>query len=253
MDSCVAPLSYFGNNLGMTLSENVESSRNDPVWRNSQSLARQLAQALALPVDLTHRPRHRMSVGQTLIKTSDAVARLPFVMSGRLNAVVHIPGKQGGQIVPIAFGAGEIALVSYLFNHLPSGIDLIAAQVSTIQWIPVEEIETALLQDPQLMVLLVRFLGLRLREVQARERAGFARGVPARVSASLTRILADLPTSPDGRLLVHSTHEQLAASCGVSRPKTSLALKKMEQDGILKLGRKWVEVLNTTALQALAN
>jgi hypothetical protein len=45
----------------------------------------------------------------------------------------------------------------------------------------------------------------------------------------------------------------LAASCGVSRPKASLALKKMERDGILKLGRKWVEVLNLTALQALAN
>jgi CRP-like cAMP-binding protein len=237
----------------MTLSENIESSRNDPVWRNSQSLARQLAQALAQPVDLKQRPRHSVSVGQSLIKTSDVVARLPFVMSGRLNAVVHIPGKQGGQIVPIAFGAGEIAVLSYLFNRLPSGIDLVAAQASTIQWIPVEDIEKALLHDPQLMVLLVRFLGLRLREVQARERASFARSVPARLSASLSRALMDLPARPDGRLLIQATHDQLAASCGVSRPKTSLALKKMERDGIVKLGRKWVEVLNPKALQILAS
>jgi CRP-like cAMP-binding protein len=253
LDSGVVPLSYFGNNLGMTLSENIESSRKDPLLRNSQSLARQLAQALAQPVDLKHRPRHRVSVGQTLIKTSDVVARLPFVMSGRLNAVVHIPGKQGGQIVPIAFGAGEIAVLSYLFNRLPSGIDLVAAQASTIQWIPVEDIEKALLHDPQLMVLLVRFLGLRLREVQARERASFARSVPARLSASLSRALMDLPARPDGRLLIQATHDQLAASCGVSRPKTSLALKKMERDGIVKLGRKWVEVLNPKALQILAS
>ena len=61
------------------------------------------------------------------------------------------------------------------------------------------------------------------------------------------------PSRPDARLLIHSIHEQLAASCGVSRPKASLALKKMERDGILKLGRKWVEVLNRTALQAHAN
>ncbi len=235
----------------MTLSENIESSRKDPLLRNSQSLARQLAQALAQPVDLKQRPRHSVSVGQSLIKTSDVVARLPFVMSGRLNAVVHIPGKQGGQIVPIAFGAGEIAVLSYLFNRLPSGIDLVAAQASTIQWIPVEDIEKALLHDPQLMVLLVRFLGLRLREVQARERASFARSVPARLSASLSRALMDLPARPDGRLLIQATHDQLAASCGVSRPKTSLALKKMERDGIVKLGRKWVEVLNPKALQML--
>lgn len=253
LDSRVVPLSYFGNNLGMTLSENVEPSMNDPVWRNSQSLARQLAHALSRPVDLAQRPRHRVSVGQTLINTRDAVTHLPFVMSGRLNAVVHIPGQQGGQIVPIAFGPGEIALLSYLFNRLPSGSDLVAAQASTIQWIPVEDIEKALLRDPQMMVLLVSFLGLRLREVQARERAGFARNVPARLSASLSRIVMNLPSRPDGRLLIQATHEQLAASCGVSRPKTSLALKKMERDGILLLGRKWVEVLNTTALQALAN
>jgi CRP-like cAMP-binding protein len=63
----------------------------------------------------------------------------------------------------------------------------------------------------------------------------------------------DLPTSADARLLIHATHEQLAASCGVSRPKTSLALKKMEHDGLLKLGHKWVEVLNPKGLQALAN
>lgn len=253
LDSRVVPLSYFGNNLGMTLSENFEPSMNDPVWRNSQSLARQLAHALSRPVDLAQRPRHRVSVGQTLINTRDAVAHLPFVMSGRLNAVVHIPGQQGGQIVPIAFGPGEIALLSYLFNRLPSGSDLVAAQASTIQWIPVEDIEKALLRDPQMMVLLVSFLGLRLREVQARERAGFARNVPARLSASLSRIVMNLPSRPDRRLLIQATHEQLAASCGVSRPKTSLALKKMERDGILLLGRKWVEVLNTTALQALAN
>jgi CRP/FNR family transcriptional regulator len=252
MDSWLVPLSYFGNNLGMTLSEHGLSSTSAPVWRNSQSLARQLGQAMAQPVDLKNRPKHRVSAGQTLIKTGDQLACLPFVMSGRLNAVVHIPGKQGGQIVPIGFSAGEIALLSYLFNRLPSGSDLVAAQAATIQWLPVEDMEAALLHDPQLMVLLVKFLSLRLREVQARERAGLARSVPARLSASLSRILMDLPTRPDGRLLIHSTHEQLAASCGVSRPKASLALKKMEQEGILKLGRKWVEVFNITALQALA-
>ena len=172
-------------------------------------------------------------------------------MSGRLNAVVHIPGTQSGQIVPIAFSPGEIALLSYLFNRLPSGSDLVASQSSTIQWIPIEDIESVLLCDPEVMVLLVRFLGLRLREVQARERAGSARSVVTRLSSSLIRSLADLPARPDARLLIHATHEQLASSCGVSRPKTSLALKKMERDGIVLLGRKWVEILSTKALRDL--
>jgi CRP-like cAMP-binding protein len=127
----------------------------------------------------------------------------------------------------------------------------VASQASTIQWIPIEEIESAFLNDAQLMVLLVRFLGFRLREVQARERAGSARSVMTRLSASLIRTLGELPIRPDARLLIHATHEQLASSCGVSRPKTSVALKKLEREGIVLLGRKWVEVLDTHALRIL--
>ncbi len=236
----------------MTLMLKHPSSSGAVDWQNSQSLARQLVQAIALPVDLKSRPLHHFESGRTLVKTGDVVARLPFVMSGRLNAVVHISGTQSGQIVPIAFGSGEIALLSYLFNRLPSGSDLVASQASAIQWIPIDEVESALLKDPQLMAVLVRFLGLRLREGQARERAASSRSVLTRLSASMSRILAVLPARPDARLLIHATHEQLASSCGVSRPKTSLALKKMERDGIILLGRKWVEVLDATALRTLS-
>ena len=187
-----------------------------------------------------------------MVKTGDVVARLPYVMSGRLSPVVNISGTESGQLVPLTFGSGEIALLSYLFNRLPSGSDLVTSQASAIQWIPIDEVESALLKDPQLMAVLVRFLGLRLREAQVRERAASSRSVLTRLSASLSRILAALPARPDARLLIHATHEQLASSCGVSRPKASLALKKMERDGIVLLGRKWIEVLNATALRTLS-
>jgi CRP-like cAMP-binding protein len=187
-----------------------------------------------------------------LVKTGDVVARLPYVMSGRVSPVVNISGTDSGQLVPLTFGSGEIALLSYLFNRLPSGSDLVTSQASAIQWIPIDEVESALLKDPQLMAVLVRFLGLRLREAQVRERAASSRSVLTRLSASLSRILAVLPARPDARLLIHATHEQIARSCGVSRPKASLALKKMERDGIVLLGRKWIEVLNATALRTLS-
>jgi CRP-like cAMP-binding protein len=57
-----------------------------------------------------------------------------------------------------------------------------------------------------------------------------------------------LPSRADGRTVVVATHEQLAASCGISRPKASIALKALEGNGILKLGRGWIEVLNLRGL-----
>jgi CRP-like cAMP-binding protein len=174
---------------------------------------------------------------------------LPYVMSGRLDVVVHVPSSMDRQIVPISFQAGEFAFLSYLFNHLPSGSDLIVRDAAVIRWVKVADMEQVLLSDPKSLVLLVRFLGNRLREVQARERALSTRGVKARIGAGLLRLAADLPSRKDGRILISLTHEQLASRCSVSRPKASIALKQMEHQGLLQLGRKWIELLDVDALQ----
>ncbi|MBS7807282.1 Crp/Fnr family transcriptional regulator [Variovorax sp. PCZ-1] len=177
------------------------------------------------------------------------MTQLPYVMSGRLDVVVHVPSSLDRQIVPISFQAGEFAFLSYLFNNLPSGSDLIVRDAAVIRWVKVSEMEQMLLSDPKSLVLLVRFLGSRLREVQARERALSTRGVKARIGAGLLRLSADLSPRKDGRTLISLTHEQLASRCGVSRPKASIALKHMEQQGVLQLGRKWIELLDEEALK----
>jgi CRP-like cAMP-binding protein len=214
----------------------------------SRRLSRKFANALAQSMAFKSRPLHRFEAGVSLCKAGDRVTQLPYVVSGRLDAVVHVPGAQGGQIVPISFRAGEMAFLSYLFNQLPSGSDLLVGEPSTIQWLPLQDIETSLLNDQGLLLKLVRFLGQRLREVQARERSWAARGVQPRLCAGLARMAADLPSSPDEPAVIVATHEQIAARCGISRPKTSLALKALEGKGVLKLGRGWIEVLNLRGL-----
>jgi CRP-like cAMP-binding protein len=232
----------------MTPSKLHSSDRFATELLQSRRLGRKFANALAQPMALTSRPLHRFVASAILCKAGDRVTQLPYVMSGRLDAVVHVPGLQGGQIVPISFRSGEIAFLSYLFNQLPSGSDLLVAEPSTIQWLPLQEIEACLLSDQALLVMLVRFLGQRLREVQARERSWAARGVLPRLCAGLARMAADLPNRSDGRTVVVATHEQLAASCGISRPKASIALKALEGNGVLALGRGWIEVLNWRTL-----
>ncbi len=243
-----ARFSYFGNNTGMAPHNLHPSDRFAVELLQSRQLGRKFASALAQPMELKSKPLHRFDAGVSLYKAGDRVTQLPYVMSGRLDAVVHVPGAQGGQIVPISFRAGEMAFLSYLFNQLPSGSDLLVGEPSTIQWLPLRDIEACLLNDQNLLLVLVRFLGQRLREVQARERSWAAKGVQPRLCAGLARMAADLPSRADGRTVVVATHEQLAASCGISRPKASIALKALEGNGILKLGRGWIEVLNLRGL-----
>ncbi len=192
---------------------------------------------------------HEFSPGTVLQKSGDRLERLAYVMRGQLDVVIHVPGSLGGQMTPISFQSGDLCFLSYLFNHLPSGGDLVVRDEAVIRWLSVKEIEDELMSDHELLVLLVRFLGNRLREAQARERALSTRSVKARMGAGLLRALADSPPRADGRLIVTLTHEQLAFRCGASRPKASIALKEMEQLGLLQLGYKRIEVLDLNMMQ----
>jgi CRP-like cAMP-binding protein len=156
-------------------------------------------------------------------------------------------GAVGTPVVPLSFGAGEIVLLSQLFGDRTSGVDLVTGDDCTLRWVPIEEIEAALLRDAAALLLLTKFLAQRLREVQVRERAWAERGVHERVCAALARLSAEQTVRTDGRVLIATTHEQLAARCGVSRPKASLALKRLEQAGRVRLERGAIELLDRLA------
>jgi CRP-like cAMP-binding protein len=215
-------------------------------------MSRELAQVLVKALDLDKRPVRRVKVGTILLRAGQAIDRLPFLVKGRLDAVVHVGNSNGEQVVPVTFLAGEVCLLSYLYNRLPSGIDLIVGEDSVIKWVSVEELEATMLNDKTILVLLVQFLGQRLREAQARERSWASRNVLARVSAGLLRMATDLPKRDDNKIFIESTHEALAFRCGVSRLKASVALKKIEQAGLILLGRRSIEILDISALHAQA-
>jgi CRP-like cAMP-binding protein len=211
----------------------------------SRALSRELARSLSSPLKLTARPLQRLPLGTALLEVGQSVTRLAFLDAGRIDAVLH--GAVGTPVVPLSFGAGEIVLLSQLFCDRTSGVGLVAGEDCTLRWVPIEEIEDALRRDASALLLLTRFLAQRLREVQVRERAWAERGVHERVCAALARLAAEQPPRADSRVLIATTHEQLAARCGVSRPKASLALKRLEQAGRVRLDRGAIELLDRLA------
>jgi CRP-like cAMP-binding protein len=219
-----------------------------PPVHDSRAASRALAAALAERLGVAALPLHRVATGTTLLRRGDRIARLAFLVAGRIDVVLQGHGSDGAQVVPLAFGAGEIVLLSQLFCERRSGVDLVASADTTLRWVPIGRIERALQDDPAAMLLLVKFLAQRLREVQVRERAWAERGVHERVCAALARLAAEQLPRADGRALIVATHEQLATRSGVSRPKASTALKKLEQAGHLRLGRGAIELLDLAAL-----
>lgn len=226
-------------------------TRENPDFRDSKALNRAMVTALAGRLDMDAYALHRPTAGQMLSAAGALSQQLPLVVSGTVDAVLHV-GNQGNLVIPISFESGELAMVSTLFSEQTGHADLVAGQGVTIRWIPVPDIERCLLEHRELLVLLVRFLAQRLREVQLRERGWLERGVSERVCAAIARAMHQLPARADGRRMLQTTHEHLAARSGVSRPKLSLQLKRLEADGLLRLHRGAIEILQPGYFDARA-
>ncbi|WP_296509297.1 Crp/Fnr family transcriptional regulator [Rhodoferax sp.] len=211
-------------------------------------MSRRLTGVFVERLDLGRVPLQSAHVGATVMQSGASVERLPVVVSGRLDSVLHLQGEGGAYIIPVSFGAGEMVFLSQLFSRQPSFVDLVVGEAATLRWVQVNDVEQLLLADSALMVELVRFLVQRLREVQMRERAWLERGVHERVCATLARLAHQQASASDGTVAIVTTHEELSARSGVSRPKLSQELKRLEQQGRLKLDRGSVRIIDLSNL-----
>ena len=220
-----------------------------PAPTRSRALSQRLASGLLARLDLARYPVQRVDRGRWLRRADQRLDALPYIERGRLDAVLQL-GDEGTQVIPVTFVDGEIALLSALFSDEPLYGELVAASELSLRWLLIRDVEGELLQDKDLLVLLVRFLAQRLREVRARERGWLERGVHGRVCAGLARVALETPPSPGRPWLIPATHEHLAMRCGVSRPKLSHALKQLEGAGVLRLNRGVIELLDYAALSS---
>jgi CRP-like cAMP-binding protein len=217
-------------------------SRENPSARESRRLNRLFATALSVFAGKMGGPAQLVAAGKTVLHAGATPVALPLVASGRLQAVVHL-GEEGQRVIPVTFDVGEIAMCSHLYSHEPLAADIVAACDAVVHWLPRSAIESAVSVHPEVALPLVQFLAQRLREVQARERVWLQRRVRARLWAVLLREIDGQGPAADGSWTVAMTHEELADRSGVSRPKLSQALKQMEREGVLRLGRRAITVV----------
>lgn len=244
----IDPITAHGQSLRAQTGRVMRSAPSPSTRTESRELTRELARRLSERLALSQRPAQQVSAGVALLKSGDSVTRLPLIIQGRVDSVLHLHGDDGGRVIPVSWNDGEFVLLSQLFMGRPSFVDLIAATNLSLRWASVAEMEEALLQDSDMLVLLVRVLAQRLREVQTRERIWVERGVHQRLCATLARLAQQSEKDEAGHALIVATHEELAERSGVSRPKLSKELKRLELEGRVKLERKTVRVVDLTDL-----
>lgn len=208
----------------------------------SVSLNRQIATRLMERYDFSRLPTRSVPPGGWLHHIDTRMDRLPYVEAGCVHGVLRLSG--GVEVVTITFHEGELALLGSLFSDEPIRGDLVASTAARIKWIPRNEIEPILLGDRDLLLLTLKFFVQGWQEARSRERMWLLRGADERVGAALARVALESPPQETAPWTVEITHDQLALRSGISRPKVSTALKRLEKRGVIGLGRGVIQILD---------
>jgi CRP-like cAMP-binding protein len=115
------------------------------------------------------------------------------------------------------------------------------------------DVQRLLLGDQRIAARISETLGRRLAEVEQRLSDAVFKSVPERIAGALTTVATQHQTIGLSRpAQVRLTHEQLAALAGTSRETTTKVLGEFADQGLIRLGRGRIAVLDPQALRTLS-
>jgi CRP/FNR family transcriptional regulator len=202
-----------------------------------ESLAPPLRDELAQQIAVV-----RLPAGSAVFRENEGCNGFPVVLSGRVRVARTLENGREFQLYDVEPGESCVLSTTCLLGRAHYG-----AHGTCLT-----DVELALIPGPMFERLIAEHLPFRhevfhlfadrmMRLLELVEAVGFQR---------LDRRLASALLGKGAR--VRASHEQLAQSLGVSRESVSRTLKQFEENGWVKLGRGYVDLLAPRALRDLA-
>lgn len=190
---------------------------------------------------LTNSQQIQVPAGAQVFDEHQRCGGFPFVLEGAIRVIKR--SAQGRELPLYRVLPGETCIVSTscLLGHADYNASGIAERDSTLLLLPPNEFE-ALMAEPAFRDFIFRLISERMADLmQLVEEVAFRR-LDARLASHLLG---------RGRLL-HVTHQQLADELGSVREMVSRLLKGFADQGLVRLGREQIEVVDPAGLRRLA-
>ena len=166
----------------------------------------------------------------------------PFVLEGAIRVVKLSAGGRELPLYRVLAGESCIISSSCLLGHADYNARGVSEGVTTLALLP-RPLFDEMLGEPGFREFVFRLFSERMAELmQLVEEVAF-RKLDQRLAALLLG---------KGRV-VHATHQQLADELGSVREMVSRLLKGFAEQGLVRLGREQVEVLDAAGLRRLAS
>jgi CRP/FNR family transcriptional regulator, cyclic AMP receptor protein len=188
--------------------------------------------------------------GHVVCREGDPADALHLVESGRLSVRVSTPDGDGAMLNVLGAGDyfGEVALLRPEWP-MPRTATVTTLEPTRTLAIAHEEFTAIRARNPGVEQMLTWLLADRVQQLTRRLLDALYLSVDARVELRLTE-LVDLygGAGHAGAVAVPLTQEQLAELAGATRPTVNQVLRRLEDKGVVTLGRGSIRVLDPARL-----
>lgn len=181
--------------------------------------------------------------GRALLRAGEVATSAFVVEKGRLR--VRRFGRDGNEQILGWLGPGTFSVLASVIAGVSMPFDFVADGACEVMHLERAALLNLLERDARTGLAIARVLSARLARSMQRQMEGSAAPLADRVWSTLWRLARWQPSGAGGRIAVlEITQSDLAHTAGASRFRVGLELKRLEQEGRVRLARGRITVID---------
>jgi CRP/FNR family transcriptional regulator, anaerobic regulatory protein len=178
--------------------------------------------------------------GDIILNENAHIRAIPIVSKGSIR--VMRTDEEEKEILLYYIKAGESCIMSFLggMHHERSKVKAVAEEDSEILFLPVEKVSLFIKEYPEWLDYIFRLYHKRFEELLEVVNAVAFKKMDERLLNFIKKKCEHTQSKT-----LNVTHEQLANELGTARVVVSRLLKQLEEEGLIKLGRNKIEMIES--------
>lgn len=199
---------------------------------------------------LLHARVERYGAGRTIFEKGSPGRSMMAILAGSVR--ISTPSPAGPDILLSMLSAGEVFGEIALLDGADRTADATAITDCDLLVLDHRDFIPFLERRAELCVLLLKLLCQRLRRTdQQLQEAMFGR-LEGRIAMALLRLAQDAPPFGARGAALRITQQELAGIVGAARESVNKQLHVWQKEGLLRLGKRLIEIDDLDALEALS-
>jgi CRP/FNR family cyclic AMP-dependent transcriptional regulator len=198
---------------------------------------------------LRHARVQHYALGQEIFAKGTPGRSVMAILRGCVR--ISTPSPAGPDIVLAILQPGEVFGEIALLDGENRTADAIAIEDCDLLVLDQRDFLPFLERRADICILLLRLLCQRLRQTDQHVGEAMFGRLDGRIAMTLIRLAGNAPVGPKGVVMLRLTQQDLAGMVGAARESVNKQLHVWQDAGILRLGKRLIEIADLAALDAL--